>query len=82
MERILPTEEELMEMGLAYQEGAKYPNKAKEAEDDYIYDNILLIVEKCKEINSRRDEGYTYLEDYIGIYRGEWQVRYGFYREL
>jgi len=82
MDRILPTEEELMQMGQDYQNGGKYPSIAKEAEDAYIYENILEIVEKCKESNSLRESGYTYLEDYIGIYRGSWQANYGFYRSL
>ena len=79
MERILPTDEELMQMGKKYQEGEDYPKEARDAEDDHIYSRITEIVEECKK-NNLEGDGYVSLEDYIGIYRGTWQVRYGFYR--
>lgn len=82
MERILPTEEELMKMGIAYQEGGDYPRVAQRAEDQYIHDHILEISEKCMEENERDYPDYTYLEDFIGIYRGSWQCQYGFYRTM
>ena len=79
MNRVFPTESELQKMGLEYQEGKEYPMEARNAEDDYIYEHILEIVEKCKE-NNEDGEDYVELEDYIGIYRGTWQARHGFYR--
>ena len=77
----LPSDEELMQMGVAYQEGGKYPPEARMAEDRYIYDNIHKIISECEESNSQDNE-YTYLEDVIGKYRGTWQCRYGFYRSI
>lgn len=72
----LPTEKELIEMGLEYQEGKPYPTQAQEAEDQYIYETLMDIVE-CWRISKF---GHASLERYIGIYRGMWQDKYGFYR--
>lgn len=78
----LPSDEELMQMGVAYQEGGEYPLAAQQAEDQYIHDNILRISEETLEENERDYPDYVSLEDNIGIARGSWQCRYGFYRTV
>lgn len=80
MERKLPTEEELMQMGASYQEGGEYPRAAQLAEDLYIHDNILRISEEILKENERDYPDYVSLEDNIGMSRGSWQCKYGFYR--
>jgi len=69
-----PTDDELRMMGEAYQLGViEYPKEAQEAEDQYVYNHIEEIIGMCKKNNRT-------LEQEIGVYRGTWEIEYGFCR--
>lgn len=65
----------LKKLSIAYQNGAPYPAEVKKLEDAHIESimNKIKVYSICNDIS---------LKDTISIFRGLWQAKHGFVREL